>query len=278
MGEFHSIFADSNVQLFGLPLIASLFYCWYIARIKYGAWGLYASAGIAMAFITSYVALRGLPVWPPQLTDSFLPWIVGGGAILGLMIDIFDLGPNLRNLIYLLLAIALSFGFGTLINGTNTPTFMLIRYGVFIGVGYLIFSRMDEEQDNYTAAPLAALLCLGAMLAVTLIYTSRYSLFISGLLAAVAGFVLINWPRVKMPWGATGTLAVGSGIISIMAILGLPMANYLLPPLSLSMLCFAVPMLMRFLPSVRPSLQPVLQIALSSPLIYYAGILTYDHM
>lgn len=309
MGEFGSIWADSNWQIFAVPFISTVICCLYFR------WVLQQGRRHATRFITdqnngsetttdtahqsseaanrhlslaafsmvlgfwfSYTTLRGFPTTTPLLLDGYLPWIIAVSGVFGMLLDFFKVSTNARNSFYLLYAMLLSFGMGVLINGPVMPTYMIIRYAVFSGIGFLIFSRMDEDHDLPHTAPIAALACLLGVLAISLIYTSRYSLFSFSLIGAVCGFLAVSMQKPHLPWSSTAILSVGSGIIGLMAILGLPRVSYLLPPLSLSMLCFAVPLIIRKFGTRSWKAQLALQVTLSIPLIVASGLLTYDHM
>ncbi len=237
-----------------------------------------AAFSMVLGFWFSYTTLRGFPTTSPMLLDGYLPWLIAISGVFGMVLDFFKLSSNTRNSFYLLYALILSFGMGMLINGPALPTYMIIRYAVFAGIAFLIFSRMDEDHDMVHSAPVAALACLLGVLAISLIYTSRYSLFSFSLIGAVCGYITLSLFKPRLPWNATAILSIGSGIIGIMAILGLPRVSYLLPPLSLSMLCFAVPIIIRKFAPPSPKVQLAFQIALSIPLIVASGLLTYDHM
>lgn len=245
---------------------------------KTGRGSLLVSLSIAIGFVVSYWLVKGPVRWAIPTLDTLLPTVVIGGALLGALMDEMDFSKGFRSFIYLAASMGLVYFIGDLQNGNNFKSQILIRYGVVILASFWVLSRMDDDRDDGLSAPLALMLASVGFAVVLTIYKSRYGLFASSLGAAALGFAVLNWPRVRFPMGASGILAGGIGLMTIMAIVGLESVSILAPPLGVCLFTFAVPVVTRRYFAVEPAFQPFIQIILSLPIIMGAGAMLFYRM
>jgi len=240
---------DPMVQTYAIPLLASLLAIGLIRFFMGGVRGaMLASLGVGIGFLTAFIMLKGVPLWPVTSAVHLMGWLVIGGLILGLLLDLIDPPEGLVKILSFALPVVIVFWLGFLLKGNRLSVELALTYGALMAVGYLAFDRLNHDRDHGVSSPIA-----GAMAALGLGLVAHYSkhsfapLAFALALSSLA-FAIWNWPRSRFPWGWSGTLLTagpllliaatmvlsrnGMGFVTLMALMALlskPIADWLIP-------------------------------------------------
>lgn len=200
----------------GAALIASLLF-----RLIAGPGSRLASFGIPIGVIAAYAVVPGWPWSPPTVALDQIAWLVVGGALAGLAVDLSTRGHLLATVLALLwpaLAIAYFVGF----DWPDPQTSTLYRYGEAAVVLGIVMARMEQLRDTGQATPvLGAVIALGLAALAWFAGSVGGALFAVSLAAAALGWILCNWPNARLSFGTSGLLGWGGAIAAFAAYLAL---------------------------------------------------------
>jgi hypothetical protein len=257
-------FASTNARIYLIPF-ASTILTIALLRLFLGAWrgAVLAAVGIGSGFLISYFLVRGYNLWPPFGALGILPFVAIAGILAGTFLDVHDAPPSVVNLFILALSFAIvgwvAFEWNSgVISGDG-----LVLYGALVFAGYWLMQRLYDNRDFGLASSIAAFSGAFGLILIADVYGTRTGLFASGLAAAIAGYMVWNWPKYRYPWGAVGTLVAGGIFLTLASELAIKNEG-LAFPVGITMTCFIVYDITSRLFPVRQALQPFIQIAASA--------------
>ncbi len=201
------LMSDPFVQSSVLPLLLGLLAVGALRLIGGRVGRLWASGGIALAFLALFILVIGLPAFPPPSSMGKLFWSVAAGLLLGLAADALSLRGRAASALvggWLLLALVWIAWPGL----DSTRAFVTLAVLAAVGL-WASFADSLSGADK-TTAPAAVLLALALSVGVTALIGSSASIAQLGLAltAATGGFLLWNWPTERHVWGVSGRVAL----------------------------------------------------------------------
>jgi hypothetical protein len=208
---------DPLVRALAVPLIASA--CG-VGLIRFflgeGRGAVLAHAGIGLGLLAGILAIFGLPHLPPYSFIDKVIYVVLAGLLVGALTDRFQVA--------LPLAMVLLIGWPVLCllwfvapGLSQFPTSMaLLQFGLLISGAVILFTRLDQVQDQGHHAALLLLWITATLAGVAHFYDMGRiaELSLAGT-AAMAGYLLWNVPVSRYPLGHATILAVGSALIAV---------------------------------------------------------------
>jgi hypothetical protein len=211
---------DPLIAHLAVPAIAALIAS-VLFRLIAGPGNRLASFGIPVGIIVAYAIAPGWPWSPPTAALDQIAWLVVGGALAGLAVDLSTRGHLLATVLALLwpaLAIAYFVGFDWPAADGRT----LYRYGEASLVLGLVMARMEQLRDTGQATPvLGAVIALGLAALAWVAGSVGGAMFGVSLAAAALGWILCNWPNARLPFGTSGLLGWGGAVAAFGAYLAL---------------------------------------------------------
>lgn len=175
-----------------------------------------AHAGIGLGLLAGMLAIFGLPHLPPHSFVDKAILAVLAGVTVGALTDRFQIA--------LPLAMVLLIGWPVLCllwfvapGLAQLPTSLaLVQFGLLISGVVILFTRLDQVQDQGHHAGLLLLWIAATLSGVAYLYGigRMAELSLAGA-AAVAGYLLWNVPVSRYPMGHATILAVGSALIAV---------------------------------------------------------------
>lgn len=172
-----------------------------------------AVLGIVLGFLAAYVAIRGVPAFPPGSAEHRLVYLVLGGGVLGALFD--GLRPG-RAVQWWLIGCAALVGVGWIawprVVGASAP--VVIMAAGAVAWSMVILGRLEAAGERGTVAPVMLLVAALGMAPLALDGASAAFAQLAGALAAAAGgFMLWNWPTPRMPFGRAGVLGGENALV-----------------------------------------------------------------
>ena len=193
---------------------------------------------IAVGFLVGYIAIVGLPPFPPRSAGQKIVYIAAGAALLGLVVDGLTSSPAARRIAAAVAWTAAAAWIAQVRLVAGLAPGLLLPVAVW-AAGLAALWSVDRGQGAGIRAPaalLAAAIGIGG-LAIVAASASVGQLGLA-LAAAIGGYLLWNWPVTRDGFGATGLLA--GGVVALSLILQLALFTRApWPALAVLGLCFA---------------------------------------
>ena len=241
----------------GLPLAAAIAVTG-ILRFALGADAGRAVAGgaIAIAFLASFAAVQSWPDFPPLSSGQKLPYIVLFGVVIGLALDALRAETFRAAAVVVWPAVIVGWIGWRRLTGLGAAD--LATLAVVFAAGVIILHRLHAHREG---PPYAAVTVLAASIgtaAIAFVGGSASTAQVLGILAAATGgFLLWNWPKPRIPFGAAALMGAGGAYVTIFTT-GVLFTETSRIALALMALVFLVPLAMRNTGIVnRPAVGPL---------------------
>jgi hypothetical protein len=178
-------------------------------------------AAIAIGFLVAYVAITGVPPFPPRSSSQKLAYIVVLGLILGIAWGLLRI-PRPANLITMLIAVAAGVAWLAQPKLKSPELATLLPIAILWIAGSVAMLRLSASRSDYPDG--AMMLVLGAMglAAVAFFGRSASMVQLGGALAASAGgFVLCAWLMPSFRLGLAGAYGGGMALLATATVLAL---------------------------------------------------------
>ncbi len=174
-----------------------------------------AGAAIAISLLFTVIQIQGLAV-PPRAAAQKLPYLIAAAGVVGLCVDALGIRDHIYKWCRLLLPIAmLAWLFGPRIASFDLTEWC---YLVLIVAGSVTaWWQCDRGRDSIDAG-LKLLLISGGLGAIILIGASAMLAQTTfALMAAIGGFLLLNWPTYRFPFAAAAQTTVVTALGALAA-------------------------------------------------------------
>ena len=251
------IILQTLIRGVGLPLAAAIAVTG-ILRFALGADVGRAVAGgaIAIAFLASFAAVQSWPDFPPRSSGQKLPYIVLFGVVIGLALDALRAETFRAAAVVVWPAVIVGWIGWRQLTGLGAAD--LATLAVVFAAGVIILHRLHAHREG---PPFAAVTILAASVGTAAIAfmggAASIALVLGILAAATGGFLLWNWPKPRMPFGAAALMGAGGAYVTIFTT-GILFTETSRIALALMALVFLVPLTMRNFRMVnRPAIGPL---------------------
>lgn len=251
------IILQTLIRGVGLPLAAAIAITG-ILRFALGADVGRAVAGgaIAIAFLASFAAVQSWPDFPPRSSGQKLPYIVLFGVVTGLALDALRAETFRAAAVVVWPAVIVGWIGWRQLTGLGAAD--LATLAVVFAAGVIILHRLHAHREG---PPFAAVTILAASVGTAAIAfmggAASIALVLGILAAATGGFLLWNWPKPRMPFGAAALMGAGGAYVTIFTT-GILFTETSRIALALMALVFLVPLTMRNFRMVnRPAIGPL---------------------
>lgn len=169
---------------------------------------------ITIGFLLGYLVILGLPGFPPPSSTQKLPYLVVLVAILAVVVALVR-----GRLIVASAGLAvLAIGGLLWLSGRRLGGGDILSVALALGplwLGWLVILFRLARLRNQGQAPAVMVLVAALGLAGIGIFGASASVgqMALALAAAVGGYLLWNWPRVRFPFGETGLVAAGGSLL-----------------------------------------------------------------
>lgn len=242
-----------------LPLITAFVLTAVLRVLGWSGWGSrIASGAVGLALLASAVFVLGLPVWPAHTGMQKFFWLTAGSLLLGALLDLQRAPPRLllsTGLVWIVAAF-LWLAWPQL----DRPYTRWLLAATCLA-GLIVTLRVAKRPAGDRTAPIMFLVAAASLGGIAVIAGSlSIAELCFALTAALAGFMLWNWPRPRYPFGAAGLLGAGVPVLALalLTLLLTDVSPWSLTPL---VLIFVADDLSRRLPAgtglLRQTLQPV---------------------
>jgi hypothetical protein len=211
-----SILSSPLFQSAALPLVVTLVACGLIRLVGGQSRGsVVAGAALAIGFLAAYVAISGVPAFPPRASSQKLAYLVLAGVLIGMALDLLRAGRNLdwtMTLVALGLSIAW-LGWPRLRSADPVNAGMAAVVWIGCGIALIrLYALRDRGSDGtvlllVTALGVAGIAFFGR--------TASYAQLGGALAAASGGFMVWNWPLARFPLGAAAVLGAGGALAAM---------------------------------------------------------------
>lgn len=173
-----------------------------------------APVAITIGFLLGYLVILGLPGFPPPSSTQKLPYLVVLVAILAVVVALVR-----GRLIVASAGLAvLAIGGLLWLSGRRLGGGDILSVALALGplwLGWLVILFRLARLRNQGQAPAVMVLVAALGLAGIGIFGASASVgqMALALAAAVGGYLLWNWPRVRFPFGETGLVAAGGSLL-----------------------------------------------------------------
>ncbi len=211
-----SIFHSPLVQSGALPLVVTLAACGLLRLIGGESRGpLAASAAVSIGFLAAYVAISGVPLFPPRASSQKLAYLVLAGLALGLVIDLLRPGHRAS---WAAILVASGLGIAWLAwprLGSADPAIVITFALVWMGSAMALV-RLHAIRGRASDATVVLFAAALGLAAISLLgRTASYAQLGGALAAAAGGFLLWNWPVARFPFGAAAVLGAGGAFAAM---------------------------------------------------------------
>ena len=225
------LFVNPAVQSGLLPLTLGVALS-LLAHLAGARWA--AGVAVGLAYLASHVLTLGLPPLPPVSAQQKLLYVAGGLLALGAALDT----AGGRRPVRLSLAVAAPaaalvwMALPMLMRGPSTGVWPALA-GAALG-GAVVMARLDRQVEDGLTVPVGIVAAGVGTGVVALLGGSASILQLALAVAAATGaFVLVNWPRQRLPVGAALLLGLG-GLLPVLA--GQMLLITRTPPLAVALL------------------------------------------
>lgn len=271
--DFVLNFSDPTIAGYFVPLVVSMVFVSLI-RFLLGDWrgDVYASVAILFGFLAMYVLVRGFDLWPVGSVLGALPWLILFGLPVGVILDEMDDPDFLRNVMLALVPFLTVFWIANLsfVDGASFSTFIVMALVILLAV--IVLGQVHGEREAGLNAPISLMMVLGGMAMIGEIRNEAITPYAVSLAAATLGYLFWNWPRLRHPWGASGTFTLGTATVGIIAIMLMRGSLLEAVPIIIVLTSIFVPLLMEKLFPVNRFAAPFVQIMFSMITIILGGI------
>ncbi|GGK71334.1 hypothetical protein [Amphritea balenae] len=178
----------------------------------------FAAIAVAISALATIIVISGLS-FPPKATSQKLPYLIMAGAIIGLLVDAL----NIKGWSYKLVSLIIPLGMVGWLFGARFNSMDLVGgfYLIVITLLAILTLWQGDNQRNRIDSGLKLLFISGGLGAILLIGSSAMLAQTAfGLMAAIGGLLLWNWPKFRFNIGASILFPIVA-ILSAMAAQGL---------------------------------------------------------
>lgn len=175
-----------------------------------------ANAGIGLGLLAGMAAVLGAPSWPPTALMDKAALAAAAGLAVGALTDRFQIALPLAMILLIGWPVLTMLWFvASEVSHLNAAS-GIIKLGLLIAGAVILFTRLDQVQDQGAHAPLLLLLTAAALALVAYIYgLGRVAETAAACGAAVAGYLLWNIPVSRYPLGNATILSMGSVYLAL---------------------------------------------------------------
>jgi hypothetical protein len=177
---------------------------------------LLAGAGVALGFLAAYLAIFGPPAWPPRGAGQKLACVVAAGLLAGFALDLWRLPERLRAALAVLSALAASawIAESRWAAVSAAPATWAPALAALAALGFA--AAVVAGRGQTLTAPLMLLFAAAGLgILATVGAAASVGQAAGALAAAVAGFVLWNWPVARFPVQAGLLLPALAGLAAL---------------------------------------------------------------
>jgi hypothetical protein len=205
------------VQSAAVPLLAALG-TMIVLRLLLGTERnrLVGGVAIAVGFVAGYVAMIGLPSFPPRGSGQKLAYIAAIGGALGFLMDLAWPRRGVLAGIGALGALAAVawLGQATLLQMQLDRDALVLGIAAILGVIFCV--RLGREVDHDALAAVGIFVASLALAAIAFLGASASAAQLAGTLAAATGgYLLWNWPIPRTRFAAAALLGAGVTLVAI---------------------------------------------------------------
>jgi hypothetical protein len=202
---------DPLVQSAAIPLVAALVLALVIARVA-GAW--LAAASVPIAWATAHAVMLGAPSLWPRSNDQRLWWLAGIGLAVGVVaqLALHRAAPPRRAALSVVVAGLAAAAAAAWIawTGLRVGTVGWGESLVVVLAAAFAVASLARAAGRDLDAPLALLVAALAAAPIALFGGSaKLAQLCGAAAAATGGLLLLNWPRVRHPFGLIGVCGIG---------------------------------------------------------------------
>ena len=177
-----------------------------------------AAIAVAISALATIIVISGIS-FPPKATSQKLPYLIIAGGLIGLLVDGFSIRGWSYKLISIVIPLAMvGWLFGTRFTTMDPAGYFYLAVITLLAIYALWQGGTDRNRIDsgikllFISAGLGAILLIGS--------SAMLSQTAFGLMAAIGGFLLWNWPKFRFSIG-TSILFPMVAILSAMAAQGL---------------------------------------------------------
>lgn len=168
-----------------------------------------APAGVGLAFLATYFVIMGVPPIPPVQAVQKLAYAVAGGLVVGFLLDFGKLPAAFRWVLFPIGTAAVLYWIAW--RKLQAPDIWMILGAVALWLSTIISMwRLEAGREARLNPSVKLLIAALGMAAVAVVgHTAALAQLAFALAAAIAGYMLWNWPVYRWPYG--GALLMGAG-------------------------------------------------------------------
>ena len=213
--DYHHPVVQSVLQ----PVIVAFAFTGIFNLIGGPRWGVrLASAAVIVTLLIAVLQLLGMPPWLPRTGMQKLPYVVFIGLLLGIGLETQPQKPTqvlALGLVWLAL-VHLWLAWPQLRNPTLS---LIVQFGALLAIAALIFWRMvSVREQDLTPVVMTLLAAIGVAGVAFLSGSLSIAQLSAALAAALGGFALWSWPKLRFPFGTVGIVGVGSALLALAAL------------------------------------------------------------
>ncbi|MFT6581231.1 MAG: hypothetical protein ACJAU6_001664 [Alphaproteobacteria bacterium] len=212
------------IQTVLIPGVAAAFAAGLLWFVGGGDRGFAAASGaIGIGVLAAYLAVLGAPPAPPAAAMQKLFYIVAGGTLLGILLDMLRapigmtrvLGALAPTIIIVWLAWRPLMGLDW-----GEDWMLALKVVAFAAIAGAILSSLYRDRGAAVESGVLVLVAAAGLAGLAFFGSSAVVAQMSGALAAASGGLLLwNWPFSRHGFAAAGVLGAGGALVSLAAIL-----------------------------------------------------------
>jgi hypothetical protein len=167
-----------------------------------GSGAVAAGAAIVLGFVAAHIVIFGLPALPPNGASQKVFYIAVGAVLFGLIVDVTQPPDGVARLVAVIaIAAAIAWLLGPQVSLRN-PVALVWPGGLILAAWLAVYGRLEALRGEMLTAPVMILVASVTLAAVGFYgHTASGSQLAAALAASAGGYVLANWPVVRMPVG-----------------------------------------------------------------------------
>lgn len=174
-----------------------------------------AALGVAISALLTVIVIQGFS-FPPKATSQKLPYLIAAAGFIGVIFDLLKLKGRAWQLAGIVIPLAtIGWLFGSRLGSTDIPGFIYLAATLLVSL--FAYWQFESSRNQLDSGIQILLYCagLGAILMIGSSAMLSQSAF--GLMAAVGGFLLLNWPKFRFPIGAAMVFPLATALAAMTA-------------------------------------------------------------
>ena len=182
-----------------------------------------ASGAVGVGVIAAYLAILGAPPAPPAAAMQKLFYIVAGGTVLGVLLDLLRAPPGVTRVLGAVAPTVIMVWFTwRVLTGLDWREDWLfaVKAVAFAAITGAILASLYRDRGAAVDSGVMVLVAAAGLSGLAFFGSSAVVAQMSGALAAASGGLLIwNWPFSRHGFGVAGVLGAGGALVGLAAIL-----------------------------------------------------------